>query len=257
MLSQLADSIERLEAVKDSVRTALIYPSLLVLITLASLVILMVAVVPQFTVLFEDMGRELPWATRLVSGAGELFRSFWWLGLLAGVGAVAFFRRQWADEARRRDWQGLLLRAPLVGDLITKTQMAILARMLATLLANGVPLMAALRIVHETLSNLVLRERVAEVIDGVKAGRGLAVQMLDVGGFPPLLTHLVRVGEESGCLGTMLSRVAEIYDREVRSSVQRVLALLEPVLIIGLGVIVGGIIMSILVAILSVNDLAL
>ena len=161
VLLQLGESIERLEAVKDSIRTALIYPALLVVITVLSLGVLMVVVVPQFAVLFQDMGRALPWPTRLVSGAGEVLRGYWWLGLALFGGALILVERRWRDEATRYRWESRALRWPLIGDLMIKTQMAIFSRTLATLLANGVPLMSALRIVRDTLANRVLRESVA------------------------------------------------------------------------------------------------
>jgi general secretion pathway protein F len=257
VLLRLAESTEELQSVKDSIRTALIYPALLVLITVLSLMLLMVVVVPQFTTLFEDMGRELPLPTRIVSGAGDLMRSYWWAGLGFAMLAVKFMQAQWRKPESRYRWELRLMRWPLVGDLMLKAQMAIFSRTLATLLNNGVPLLGALRIVGDTLSNQVLQKSVAGVAEGVKDGGTLAARLGDSGRFPAMAIHLVRVGEETGSLDAMLLRLAEIYDREVRTSVQRLLALLEPVLIVGLGFIVGGIIMSILVAILSINDLTL
>lgn len=257
VLLRLAESTEELDAVKDSVRTALIYPALLVVITVLSLLLLMVVVVPQFTVLFEDMGRELPLATRIVSGAGDILRGYWWAGVGIIFIVVKVMQAQWRQAESRYRWEQRLMRWPLVGELMLKTQMAIFSRTLSTLLNNGVPLLAALQIVGDTLSNQVLQKSVASVAEGVKGGATLAARLADSGRFPPLAIHLVRVGEETGSLDAMLQRLADIYDREVRTSVQRMLALLEPVLIIGLGIVVGGIIMSILVAILSINDLTL
>ncbi len=257
VLLRLAESTEELDAVKESVRTALIYPALLVAITVLSLLLLMVVVVPQFTVLFEDMGRELPLATRLVSGTADFLRGYWWAGLALLLLGVKLMQAQWRQAQSRYRWERMLMRWPLLGELMVKTQMAIFARTLSTLLNNGVPLLAALKIVGETLTNQVLQKHVASVSEGVKGGTTLATGLGESGSFPALAVHLVRVGEETGSLDAMLQRLADIYDREVRAAVQRMLALLEPVLIIGLGIIVGGIIMSILVAILSINDLTL
>ena len=224
---------------------------------LVLLLLLMVVVVPQFTVLFADMGKELPLATRIVSGVGEVLRSYWWAGLGLLILGGKIVQAQWRNEPSRYRWELRLMRWPLLGDLMVKTQMAIFARTLSTLLNNGVPLLAALRIVGETLTNQVLQRRIASVAEEVKGGTTLAAGLAESGSFPALAVHLVRVGEETGSLDAMLQRLATIYDREVRATVQRMLALLEPVLIIGLGIIVGGIIMSILVAILSINDLTL
>ncbi len=257
VLLRLAESTEELDSVKESVRTALIYPALLVVITVLSLLVLMVVVVPQFTVLFEDMGRELPLATRIVSGAAEMLHDYWWAGVALMLLGAKFMQAQWGQAESRYRWEIRLMGWPLLGELMIKIQMAIFSRTLSTLLHNGVPLLASLQIVRETLTNQVLQSRIASVVEGVKGGTTLAAGLTESGSFPSLAVHLVRVGEETGSLDAMLLRLADIYDREVRASVQRMLALLEPMLIIGLGIIVGGIIMSILVAILSINDLTL
>lgn len=256
VLLRLADTAEQIDALRESVRTAMIYPALLVLVTIASLMMLMIFVVPQFTVLFAEMGRDLPLPTRIVSAVGEALRGYWWLGALAMLGTVRYLQYQWQQPVSRTRWERRLVAWPLVGEVLTKMQMALFARTLSTLLANGVALLTALHIVRETLTSTVLRENVARIAEGVKEGSTLAGQMSAAKSFPALAIHLVRVGEETGQLEPMLLQLAEIFDREVRVAVQRALALLEPVLIIGLGVIVGGIIMSILMAIMSINDLA-
>lgn len=256
VLLRLAEVAEQLDGLRDSVRTALIYPALLVLVTVASLLMLMIFVVPQFTVLFDEMGRELPLPTRIVSAVGEALRGYWWLGALALLGTVRYLQYRWAQPQTRARWERRFITWPLLGEVVAKMQMALFARTLATLLANGVALLSALHIVRETLTSSVLRDATATIAEGVKEGRTLAGQMAATGSFPPLTLHLVRVGEETGNLEAMLLQLAEIYEREVRIAVQRALALLEPLLIIGLGVIVGGIIVSILLAIMSINDLA-
>lgn len=257
VMLRLADAAEQVDALKESIKTALIYPALLVLVTGVSLMILMTFVVPQFTVLFADMGKELPLPTRIVSTAGEWLRGYWWLGLLALFVLLRLAQWQWNAPRSRYRWELRLYEWPVLGDVMLKLQMALFARTFATLLANGVPLLAAINIVRETITSRVLQDAIGFVGDGVKDGGTLAGQMAQTVRFPPLAVHLVRVGEETGQLEAMLLRLAEIHEREVRTAVQRALALLEPVLIIGLGVVVGGIIMSILVAILSINDLTL
>ena len=156
----------------------------------------------------------------------------------------------------RLRWDRRLLRLPLVGDLIAKVETARLSRTLGTLLGNGVSLLNALTIVRETLSNRVLANALGEVSEHTKTGRGLAEPLLETGSFPKLAVQMIRVGEETGQLQEMLLQVADTYDNEVQTAVKRMLTLLEPALILGLGVIIAGIIMSILVAILSLNELA-
>lgn len=156
---------------------------------------------------------------------------------------------------RRLRWDKKLLTLPLVGELITKIEVARLARTLSTLLNNGVSLLPAMSIVKDTVNNMIFARSLEVVRDKLKEGRGLGKPLMEQGIFPTLAIHLVMVGEETGSLGEMLNRVADVYDREVQMAVKRMLALLEPVMILGLGLVIGGIIMSILLAILKVNSL--
>lgn len=256
VLERLSDYLERSRELRESVLSALIYPAILLTVAAVSVVMLLVYVIPQFTQLFEDMGQDLPLATQMVVGMGNFFRGYWWLLLLLVLGIVAYFRQQFGDPQKRYRWDRRILRIPMIGELVSKVEMARFSHTLSTLLGNGVPLLTALGIVKEILSNRVLAEGVETAADSLKQGRGLAEPMMETGVFPQLALQMMKVGEESGQLDSMLSKVAHVYDREVKTAIQRVLALLEPVLIVGLGVFVAGIIMSILVAVLSVNQLA-
>jgi general secretion pathway protein F len=256
VLARLAEFIEQYSALKSKVKTALIYPGILVTITVLSLAVLMTFVVPQFAALFDEMGQELPLLTRIVIGAGEALQASWWVITALLIAIVFYLRYLLARPAFRKQWDKWILGLPLVGDLIVKIEVSIFARTLGTLLASGVPLLTALAIVKDTLSNHELREALVLVTEDARRGQGLAGPIMQTGRFPKLAAHLIRVGEESGNLDATLFRLAEIYDDEVKTAIQRMLTLLEPVLIIGLGLIIGAIIMSILVAILSVNELA-
>ncbi|MCC7221979.1 MAG: type II secretion system F family protein, partial [Candidatus Contendobacter sp.] len=221
-----------------------------------SVIILLTFVVPQFQRLFADSGKALPLATQIVIAAGDGFRYYWWVGAIVIALLVGVMRQQLSHPESRIRWDRWFLQLPLFGDLIAKVETARLARTLGTLLGNGVSLLNALTIVRETLSNQVLAVALSEVVEHVKTGRGLADPLQDAGGFPKLAVQMIRVGEETGQLQEMLLQVADAYDGEVQMAVKRLLALLEPALILGLGVIISGIIMSILVAILSLNELA-
>ncbi len=256
VLDRLAEYLERAKALKDSVLSALIYPTILLLVAVASVVLLLVKVIPSFAQMFKDMGAALPLPTQIVMAAGELLTGYWWALLLAVAAVVIIMRRQLSHPAKRRRWDRRLLRWPLVGDLVAKVEVARFSRTLGTLVGNGVPLLTALSIVRETLGNQIMMEEVATAAEGLKSGRGLAEPLAAAGVFPPLAVHMIRVGEETGRLEEMLLQVANTYDREVQTAVKRLLAILEPVLILGLAVIIAGIIMSVLVAILGVNDLA-
>lgn len=257
VLQRLNEFMERSRDLRDTVKSALIYPAILVGVAVLSVVVLLMWVVPQFSQMFEESGKALPLPTQIVIAAGDFFRDYWWAMAAAIFGVYAWFTRQMQAPASRYRWDKRLLGLPLVGDLVGKLEVARFSRTLGTLLGNGVTLLTALSIVKETLNNTVMSEGLNTVATQLKEGKGLGKPLMETGLFPKLAVHLVQVGEETGKLQEMLIRVADIYDREVHTTVKRMLSLMEPVLILGLGLVIGGIIMSILVAILSVNDLAL
>jgi len=256
VLKRLTEFLERSQALRETVTSALIYPIILLSVSALSVIILLTFVVPQFQQLFADAGKALPLATQIVIAVGDGFRHYWWVGALALVLIVAALRQQLSQPVSRARWDRWFLRLPLFGDLIAKVETARLSRTLGTLLGNGVSLLNALTIVRETLTNQVLATALGEVAEHVKTGRGLAEPLLEAGNFPKLAVQMIRVGEETGQLQEMLLQVADTYDGEVQTAVKRMLTLLEPAMILGLGVIIAGIIMSILVAILSLNELA-
>lgn len=256
VLKRLNEFLERSQALRETVTSALIYPTILLTVAALSVIILLTFVVPQFERLFADAGKALPLATQIVIAIGNGFQHYWWAGLLVIGLIVMTVRRQLSQPENRARWDHWLLRLPLIGDLIAKVETARLSRTLGTLLGNGVSLLNALTIVRETLSNQVLAVALGEVAEHAKTGRGLAEPLLETGNFPKLAVQMIRVGEETGQLQEMLIQVADTYDGEVQTAVKRMLTLLEPALILGLGVIIASIIMSILVAILSLNELA-
>ncbi len=257
VLQRLTEFMERSKELKDTVKSALIYPVILIGVAILSVGILLIWVVPQFSQMFAESGKALPMPTQVVIAVGDGVRKYWWVMILSVVGIYAWFAKQMREPASRYRWDKRLLALPLVGDLIGKVEVARFSRTLGTLIGNGVTLLAAMSIVKETLSNTVMAQGLGDVATQLKEGKGLGKPLFETGLFPKLAVHLVMVGEETGKLQEMLIRVADIYDREVNGSVKRLMALMEPVLILGLGLVIGGIIMSILVAILSVNDLAM
>jgi general secretion pathway protein F len=255
VLARLADYLERSAELRGTVTSALVYPSILLFVAGLSVILLLVFVVPQFTVLFEDMGAALPLSTRIVVATGDLFRSYWW-ALLVLVAVAAVLIERWLmnpDNRRRFDYRVMTL--PLLGDLIWKMETARFCHTLSTLLKNGMTLLSGLNLAKEVVSNRKVRDGLDEVADGLKHGRGLAEPLTSREVLPELALQMIRVGEESGTLDAMLAKVADIFDRETKASVQRTLTLLEPVLIIGLGIVIAGIIVSIMMAILGANEL--
>jgi general secretion pathway protein F len=255
VLTRLADTMERNKELRESVKSALIYPTILIGVAVLSVMVLLVWVVPQFEQTFAQAGKALPLPTLVVIFVGTGLRQWWWA--LAGiiVLAVWWLRRLLARPAVRERWDARLLRMPLVGDVVVKVEVARFARTLSTLLANGVTLLAGLSIVKETLGNSVL----AGALDGVTArlreGRGFGRPLADTGLYPRLATQMILVGEESGRLEEMLSRVADVYDREVQLAVKRFLSVLEPALILSLAVLIGGIVFSILLGVMGMSEL--
>ncbi len=257
VLLRLSEFMERAQALRESVRSALIYPAIVIVMSGAAVTVMLTVVLPQFTPLFEDAGSSLPPLTRAIIGAGDFVRSYGLILLGACVGLGLLVRQQFANAASRARWDAALLRIPLFGDLIAKADAARFGRTLGTLLANGVPTMTALGIVRETLSNSAARDAVDNIAKSLKEGEGLANPLAEAREFPPLCAQLVRVGEETGQLESMLIKIADIYDREVSRAVDQLLALLVPGLTLALGGLIAIIIGAILSAMFSVYDLPL
>lgn len=257
VLARLAEFMERSKDLKESVKSALIYPAILFFVAVFSVVILLAVVVPQFEPIFAQSGKALPLVTEVVLGAGALMRAWWWAMVLGAVALVYLLvKRLETPEAKLR-WDRWLLGLPVVGDLAAKVETARLARTLGTLLRNGVSLVNAIGIARETMGNTWLAAGLAEVGRELKTGRGFGKPMMETRRFPAFAVHMIMVGEETGRLDRMLLDVADVYDREVARAVKRALALLEPVMIVGLAGVVGAVILSILAAMLSIYDLPL
>lgn len=254
-LSRMAEYLERAKELKDGVVSAMIYPALLVVLAIASLVLLMVYVIPQFTPMFEDFGGDLPWLTRIVVGIGDILKDFWWGIIGVTLVVVLWFRSQLARPATRRVWDARFLAMKGLGDVIAKIETARLSRTTGTLLVNGVPLLSALSIAKNVMTNTVLSDDVAEAAKQVKTGAPLARALSQNGNFPRLALQMVNVGEETGKLDEMLLKVADTYDREVKVTIDRLMALLVPALTLGLALVIGIIVLSVLMAILSINEL--
>jgi general secretion pathway protein F len=256
VLGRLAEHLERVRALRESVVSALIYPAILVVVAALSVFLMLAFVVPQFESLFNDMGEALPLPTRIIVAAGHLVADWGWLGVLLGAGVVMLIRR-WLRSAEGRNWwDRRLLAIPVLGAVVQKFEITRFARSMGTLLGNGVPMVPAIKIASETMSNVCLRAAMAGVAPAIKRGERMAEALGTTGLFTPLALNMVRLGEETGRLDEMLLDLARIHDGEVQSGVKRSLTLLEPLLILGMGAVIAAIIVSILMGILSVNELA-
>ncbi len=256
-LRQLGEFLERTRAAREKVTSALIYPAIVLVTGLGSVATLFGFVIPRFRPLFEQAGAALPPAARAMLAASDLVQNYWWAmaGALALLAALLAHQLR-GGEARRR-WDRRVLKLPLVGELVAKSEVARFARTLGTLLRNGVAPLAALAVTQETLSNSVVAEAVGAVADSLKQGKGLAEPLSRSAAVPPLAIQLIRVGEETARLEEMLIKTADIFDEELGRTVERLLALLVPAITILLGIVVAAVIGSILTAVLSVYDLAM
>jgi general secretion pathway protein F len=256
VLQRLADYMERTQELKDIVSTALIYPAILLVMSVASLFVMLTFVVPQFKEMFDSAGQALPIPTQIVIGLADFLQGYWWLLLLLILGSTQFMKSQLSNPITKKEWDRRFLHMPLFGDILINMETANFSRTFGTLLGNGVSILKSLGIVRETVSNLVLADFLADAEEQLKQGRTMSEAMSRQNLYPKLAVQMIKMGEETGRLEEMLLRIAVIYDKQLKTTIQRMLALLEPALIISLGLMIAGIIVSILLAILSVNDLA-
>ncbi|MEI6737145.1 MAG: type II secretion system F family protein [Pseudomonadota bacterium] len=255
VLMRLADYMERAKELRETVVSSLIYPVILLIVATLSISVLLMFVVPQFKQIFDQAGKTLPLITDIVLTVGLFLRSSWPIVIAAVLLVIWLLARSWVNPLSRAGWDRRILTWPVFGPLAARVEMAKFSRSLATLLQNGVPLLAGLSILKDTLGNAVFRGAVEVVSRELKEGRGMAKPMMETGVFPKLAVQMIAVGEETGQLEEMLMQVADVYDREVATAIKRALALLQPVMIIGLAIAIGLIIFAILSPMFDMMDL--
>lgn len=256
VLDQLADHLARVRALRGEVVAALTYPAILLAVSLASVLLLLITVVPQFEALFADAGAALPTPTRITFALARTLQAWWVEGLAAFAILLFALSRLQKTEAGGRALDVLLLRLPLLGPLLREIETTRFSRTLGLLVESGVPLLAACEIAEGVLRNRAMAPAVAAAREALKRGERLAIGLSAGDTFPPLAVQMIAAGEETGRLETMLLDVAALYDSDIRQRLRTLLALLEPLLILVLGAVVGGIVLSILVAMLDLNALA-
>jgi len=257
VLGRLVMFMETSENLRSYIVGALIYPVLLSVVGIASVTILTLFVVPRFATIFKDMGVPLPLPMEILKGLSDFVTSYWWLVIIFIALISGYLRRFRASAEGRLLWDRSLLKLPLVGKVLRKVEVARFSRTLGTLLHGGVPLLQAMTIVRDIVSNQGIATMIEPIRNGIKKGEGIAQPMKQSGVFPPLAMHLIEVGEESGKLDSMLIQVADVYDTEVRNGVKNLIAFFEPALILVMGIIIGTIVVSMLLAIFSINDIPL
>ena len=255
ILKRLAELLEKQARLRARVKSALMYPAFVMVAAVGILLILMAFVVPTFMGMFDELGSTLPLPTRLLVGACTAIRAWWWVVLLSIAGCSALFQALLRTPAGRRLVDRLTLRAPVIGSLVERLLIARFARTLGTLLASGVPMLSALETVRATVTNRVIDDALQDVERSLKAGESLArpMELSDV--FPPLVTRMVALGEETGQLDQMLMQVADRYEEEVDVQLAGLTQLLEPMLILFVGGVVGFIVIAMFLPLMSLTKL--
>jgi general secretion pathway protein F len=256
VLERLMDFLERSQELRRTVVGAMIYPLVLIFVMGIVMAVLLIFVVPRFVGIFEMMHQELPLPTQVLLGISTIAKRYWWLIIGVGTGLYIWFQKYTSSEKGKLVWDSFMLKLPLLNALILKIEVARLSRTLGTLITSGVPLLQALAIVREIINNLIIANSINTIQKAVKEGKGVSLPMRSLGVFPSLAVHMIRVGEETGKMEEMLIRVADTYDRDVQVTVKRLLGLLEPLLILVMALLVGFIVISIVLALFSINDVA-
>jgi general secretion pathway protein F len=259
-LAQVFERLAEFERTRDDLRGyiigSMIYPSLLAMVGAASIFVLLNFVVPRFASVFQEGHMKMPLPTKLMIEASAIVQRYGLITIGAIVGTLVALRAYIQSSVGRLWWDGFRLRIPLLGDALRKAETARFARAMATLVANSVPLVQCINISSAILNNRRIANSLEQVAMGVKRGEGIANPLRKTGEFPALASHLLAVGEETGRLDQMFSRMADIYEVDTRAAIKRFTALFEPLIILVMGIVVGALILSMLLAITSINDVA-
>jgi len=256
VLERLADFSENQQTLMNKIRSALAYPLIMLFMGTAVIFLLMTFVVPKITGIFSDMHQTLPVITIILITISNFLKSFWWLILILLAATIAAFKYMTTGtEAGKRLWDNAKLKIPVWGQVNRKIAIARFSRTLATLLQSGVPLLAAMEIVRNVVNNIIIGEAISKASKDLEEGKGLSGPLTQSGIFPPLVTEMIAVGEQSGTLERMLNRIATAYETEAQTDILVMTSLLEPIMILVMGLIVGFIVFSILLPIFGMNQL--
>jgi len=253
VLEKLLEFLESSEELKDHVFSAMIYPVILVITGILSIIVLVTFVLPKFTTIFADMGTELPFSTQVLIAISHFLLASWWIILLVIVAGWFFMRSYLKTGEGRYNWDNLKLK--MLGDVILKLETARFCRTLGALLRSGVPLLQAVKNSKDIIGNSVVSSSLDRVTKEIKEGKGIAKPLSDANIFPELAMSMIKVGEETGQLDVMLVKIANTYEKSLKISIKRFISILEPSLIMIMGLLVGFIVISLLMAIFSITDI--
>ena len=256
-LRRLAEFLEARAAFRDAIATALAYPLVITLVGSGAIVFLLTFVIPRFSAIFSDLGQAIPLPTQILLSLSAAVQGYWWAGIAAVLLAILGWRMWTGTPEGKLQWDQTVLSLPIIGPLTLKVETARFARTLGTMMRSGVPVLGAMAVVGDMMSNQIVGRWVERVSDTVKRGGTIAAALTEHARFPALAVHMVRVGEETGRLEEMLLKVADTFEGDVRVELKRVIGLLEPAIILVMGVLVAFIVVAMLLAIFSINELPL
>ena len=255
VLERLSEFLESSKELRDHVVSAMIYPAILMITGIVSILLLFTFVLPRFSAIFAELGSSLPLPTQILLAFAAALKSFSWILLVLVIGAVIVIRKYIRSEHGRYQWDRWKLK--LMGDVLVKLETARFCRTLGTLLSSGVPLLQAMRNARDVMTNSFMAAAIDGVTKGTKEGKGIAQPLADANVLPALAISMIKVGEETGKLSEMLTRVAGIYEKSLREAIKRFVSFLEPAMILLMGLVIGFIVVSMLMAIFSITDLPL
>jgi len=254
ILLRLAGFLEKNDKLIRKVKGAMIYPTMILTVAILAVVVLLIVVIPVFETMFASVGVPLPLATRIVIGASKFLNSYWWALLGGGVAATVLLQRYYSTSGGKLNIDRMLLRIPVLGDVLRKSSVSRFTRTLGTLISSGVSILDGLEITAKTAGNRVVQNAILESRASIAGGETIAGPLRKSGVFPPMVISMIAVGEQTGGLDEMLSKIADFYDDEVDASVGTLLAMLEPIMIVFLGVVVGGMIVAMYLPIFDIMN---
>jgi type IV pilus assembly protein PilC len=244
ILLRLATFLEKNDALVRKVKGAMVYPGVIITVAAAAIAILLIFVIPTFQSMFASVGLELPLPTRIVIGMSNFLIGYWWAVLLGIAGIIFAIRSYYTTPNGRRQIDAAMLKAPVLGDMLRKSAVSRFTRTLGTLIGSGVSILDGLEITAKTAGNRVIQDAIMESRTSIAGGETIAAPLQKSQVFPPMVISMIAVGEQTGGLDEMLSKIADFYDEEVDAAVSGLLALMEPIMIVFLGVVVGGMVVA-------------
>ena len=244
ILVRLAEYIEKIEALKRKVKGAMMYPAVVMVVALGATLFMLMFIIPTFAKMFSDFGAELPLPTRIVLGLSNFIRGWWWAGVIAAILSFIGFKRYYATDKGQHVVDGMMLRMPVLGDVLRKGSVSRFTRTLGTLVSSGVPILDGLEITAKTAGNVIVKDAVMHARASIREGDTISNPLRQSTVFPPMVVQMITVGEETGALDEMLTKIADFYDDEVDTAVEALTSVIEPIMIVFMGAIVGGMVVA-------------